>query len=204
MVQEEDADGRTIRIHPADCNQALPELLANADLKGPTFCLLDQRTTECHWSTVQALASYQPGKHKIELFYFLMAGWKNRSLKNKRDDCEIKAWWGNEHYFDSITARPDRLAELFRDRFRNELGYRYCMAFPIFGRDRRTEYWMIHATDHPEAIDLMRRSYKRIACGFDPAVEQEEFWSDDALRENLKDIQSWDGLFDNESSGVAN
>ena len=92
MVEETDSDGREIRIHPTDCNQGISKLLEKGDLKGPTFCLLDQRTTECRWSTVQALAGYGPGKHKIELFYFLMAGWKDRSLKNLKDSSEIRTW----------------------------------------------------------------------------------------------------------------
>lgn len=79
-------------------------------------------------------------------------------------------------------------------RFREELGCRYSMPFPIFNQSRKTEYWMIHATDHPEAIDLMRRAYKRIACGYDPNREQFEFWSDDDLKATLSSVPTWDGL----------
>jgi hypothetical protein len=51
-------------------------------------------------------------------------------------------------------------------RFREELGYRYSSYFPIHGaedgREIKVMYYMIHASDHPEAIKLMRRAYDKL------------------------------------------
>lgn len=61
-------------------------------------------------------------------------------------------------------------AHQFCRRFREELGYKYANAWPILGPGKRVMYHMIHATDHPEAPNLMARAY-RTATG---AVEPEE------------------------------
>ena len=48
-------------------------------------------------------------------------------------------------------------AELVARRFRDELQYKYCYAWPIYDRGSagRVMYHMIHATDHDEAPKLM-------------------------------------------------
>ena len=52
---------RNIQISRGDCNNGIIELLASNVIKQKeaTFCLLDQRTFECHWSTVEALSKYK-------------------------------------------------------------------------------------------------------------------------------------------------
>ena len=52
-------------------------------------------------------------------------------------------------------------AQVFCKRFRDELGYRYSEAFPIYrqGHGSRAMYYMIHASDHPDACALMSRAY---------------------------------------------
>ena len=58
---------RDIQVFEGDCNARIHELLASRPIrdKEATFCLLDQRTFECQWSTVVALANYKPpGSHK--------------------------------------------------------------------------------------------------------------------------------------------
>src|SRR5688500_1471301 len=64
---------RTVEVIAANCNEAIPSLLAAERVNGShaTFCLLDQWTFECEWSTVQALANYRTKQYKIEQFYFL-------------------------------------------------------------------------------------------------------------------------------------
>jgi hypothetical protein len=49
-------------------------------------------------------------------------------------------------------------------RFKDELGYRSVMPWPIYKR-RGSDiimYYMIHATDHPEAPKLMGRAYRKV------------------------------------------
>jgi three-Cys-motif partner protein len=175
---ERDSKGRKIYrkivVEPAgDFNQKVRCLLDSNCIKPKqaTFCLLDQWSTECHWSTVQALANYKmlaptddpdDPPRKIELFYFLAVGWLGRTLAATTKDPEpLNRWWGAPDW-EQLKGKTDwQLAEIFVDRFKNELGYRSVMQWPIFERESggRVMYYMIHATDHPAALGLMSRAY---------------------------------------------
>ena len=80
-------DQRNIEVHQGDFNHTVHQILVPGAIreKEATFCLLDQRTFECKWSTVKAIASYKQGGNKIELFYFLPVGWLARSIKALKD-----------------------------------------------------------------------------------------------------------------------
>src|SRR5262249_1588264 len=54
---------RKISTYFMDFNKAVHEILATGDIKETTatFCLLDQRTFECEWATVEALAHAKTG-----------------------------------------------------------------------------------------------------------------------------------------------
>lgn len=190
MVKKTPENRRSVFVTDGDANKKLPEALLKRPIKNPAFCLLDQRSTECSWKLVETISKHKTEGHKIELFYFLMAGWKNRSLKNLKvnPEADLLRWWGRSDYDLAVTADPNRLAELFCDRFRNELGYRFVVPFPIYGdpndgSNGRLQYWMIHASDHEAATSFMVRAFNRLACGYDPNAKQEDFgWSDDELR----------------------
>jgi hypothetical protein len=51
--------------------------------------------------------------------------------------------------------------ELVVQRFKEELGYWSVRGWPIYAtpQGRRTMYYLIHATDHPDAPALMARAY---------------------------------------------
>jgi hypothetical protein len=53
--------------------------------------------------------------------------------------------------------------ELFKNRFKRELGYSSVEAWPIFVNNSRSKimYSMIHATDHPAGPILMQRAYRK-------------------------------------------
>jgi three-Cys-motif partner protein len=90
--------GRAIEIVSGDFNDTVHDVLRRCKITENTasFCLLDQRTFECHWRTVETLAKFKKGGHKIELFYFLATGWLDRSLKGTtRNVDQIERWWGN-------------------------------------------------------------------------------------------------------------
>jgi hypothetical protein len=57
--QQSSGDRRVkIQVRQGDCNVIIPELLAKRPIsdREATFCLLEQRTFECHWSTIETLA----------------------------------------------------------------------------------------------------------------------------------------------------
>lgn len=171
------ANKRDIRVLSGDFNTQVDTILSSGVVteKEATFALLDQRTFECHWATVRKLAEQKTGA-KIELFYFLAVKWIHRALagtgENGADN--VAAWWGNDDWRDLRNVSQDGLRDLMRNRFLNELGYKYAFAWPIYERNAAggsVMYYMIHATDHEEAPKLMYRAYKQAVANI-PAYEQ--------------------------------
>ena len=62
----------------------------------PTFALLDQRTFECDWASVCALANYPKAQYKIEQFYFLAIAWTDRAVGGVKEPgrARMDAWYG--------------------------------------------------------------------------------------------------------------
>jgi three-Cys-motif partner protein len=166
---------RTFEVRQGDFNVRIHELLEARVIKETeaTFCLLDQRTFECHWSTVEALARYKKVGNKIELFYFLPIAWLDRALAAIRYEEKLVRWWGRSDWRVLRNMSVQERALAFCQRLKNELGYRYTMPFPIYERrfGGRIMYYMIHATDHAEANVLMARAYNHGTDGY--AGEQE-------------------------------
>ncbi len=158
---------RKIEIFEGDFNIRVKELLASGVIgqAEATFCLLDQRSTQCHWSTVEDLARYKTeGNNKIELFYFLAVGWLSRTIKaTTQDEEKLRKWWGRDDWSQFLGMRKQKQAEIFAKRVKTELSYKSVKAYPIFNKQEGSNimYYMIHATDHPEAPKLMTRAYDR-------------------------------------------
>jgi three-Cys-motif partner protein len=160
---------RDVNVYHDDFNHGVNAILCPEVLKltEATFCLLDQRTFECEWKTVRRLADYKrEAKYKIELFYFLANFWFERSIAGLRSGSKLedvcRGWWGRDDWAAAISQPRRERQEELRKRFKTELGYRFSNSFPIYGvEDRKTRimYYMIHATDHPEAPKLMKRAY---------------------------------------------
>jgi len=156
--------GRTIRIYKGDFNVKITALLRKGEVKETeaAFCLLDQRTFECHWKTLAKLASYKGAdRPKIELFYFLAVKWLARALSAVKDKKLLQRWWGRSDWSGLRHVGVDEIREKMIDRFRSELGYKSVKAWPIYERKGSdvVVYYMIHATDHAEAPKLMARAY---------------------------------------------
>jgi three-Cys-motif partner protein len=164
-----------ITVYPRDFNTEVATLLRPEVIRPTeaTFCLLDQHTFECRWSTLQVLAAYKAAgeARKIELFYFLAEDWLNRALANTTvNQAALTAWWGGDGWR-SLPHMSGRVrADLVADRFRTELGYTFAQSFPVFEtrEARQVMYYMIHASDHPDAIVLMVRAYREAVSAQEP------------------------------------
>jgi three-Cys-motif partner protein len=170
--------GRKITDKLGDFNQWIDPVLASGSItdKTATFALLDQRSTECHWSTVKKLAAHKQGSTKIELFYFFPTGWIHRAISETKDKSILDAWWGDESWRQIQDVSQDQASALCLKRIQ-ALGYRDVKSWPISARELgegRTMYHMIHATDHLEAPKLMYRAYRNL-IGSVPAGEQTKF-----------------------------
>ena len=155
---------RTVTIYSGDCNEHIPKLLASGTIsqKEATFALLDQRTFECKWSTVEHLARYKTHERKIELFYFLPNSWLDRAIAAQKDTSVIEAWWGRSDWNQLRELRSAERRDAFMKRLKEDLGYASVKPWPIRERSDggRIMYYMLHATDHPEAPKQMQRAYR--------------------------------------------
>jgi len=128
---------RKYEVGEGDFNDLLPEFLAKRPIKDKeaSFALLDQRTFECEWSSVEALAKYKPeNQHKIELFYFLPNHWLDRALAATKDKARLKAWWGRDDWAILRGQKAQERAQLVADRIK-ALGYASVKPWPIMQRD---------------------------------------------------------------------
>ena len=177
---------RHIEVIEGDFNLSIDQILSSGLIKDKTasFCLLDQFTCQCHWSTLKKLAEHKrQSERKIELFYFLGTGWLDRALPAfTRNDHIPAAWWGRPDWRSLVGLGPNKLVLKFIERFKSELGYQFVQPYPIYqrrGKNGRIMFYMIHASDHPQAPILMKRAYKS-------ALEILE--TEDQLQLELKDF----------------
>jgi three-Cys-motif partner protein len=156
---------RHFTVKHGDMNVELPKVLATRPIteKGAAFCLLDQRTFNCHWSTIEAVSSYKKEGLKIEVFYFFPIGWLDRSLEALKDEEKGLAWWGRPDWRSLRKLGTIARGELVAQRFRSEFGYKHAHPWPIYEREGggRIMYFMVHASDHDEAPKLMWRAYNQ-------------------------------------------
>jgi len=180
---------RKINVVCGDFNAKVGEILERSDINEATatFCLLDQRTFECEWSTLEILSKKKKG-HKIELFYFLATGWLNRSIKGSSVNTDrVAKWWGRSDWQTVPNMKSHDRAMLFCDRLRKELGYKHAYPWSIYSKENggRVMYHMIHATDHDEAPKIMNRAYlNALKVREDPATLQYEmahYWKQSGL-----------------------
>jgi three-Cys-motif partner protein len=168
---------RNIEIWSGDFNKNVNEILRRGKItqKEATFCLLDQRMFECHWETVKKLAVYKtPPNKKIEILYFLGVGWLHRSLSGIRHTEKMDKWWGRKDWQKLKEMKHIDIANLVRDRFEKDLGYRFAAAYPIYDKEKgnRVMYYMIHASDHEEAPTLMIRAHHKAVRSLPREVQQ--------------------------------
>ena len=174
---------RVIEVHHGDFNTLVHPLLASGKIKPSeaTFCLLDQRTFECQWATVAAIAAHRKTGNKIELFYFLAASWFDRAVSGLSDrEAKLRQWWGREDWAAFLKLTTEARRDEMVRRFRTELGYRYVYAWPIYDREKsggRVMYYMIHASDHAQAPEFMSRAYEAAVRPLPP--EQPSLLSDE-------------------------
>lgn len=170
---------RTCQILEGDFNARVDDVLSSGLIneKEAAFALLDQRTFECHWSTVKKLAAHKKAGNKIELFYFLAVKWLHRAFSGVEVNKDrVDEWWGNSDWPSLKTMKQFEIAQLMTKRMKSELGYRFALPFPIYEHEDGAGsimYYMIHATDHQQAPGLMWRAYGK-AVKVDPPPEQGE------------------------------
>jgi three-Cys-motif partner protein len=190
---------RRVTVLEGDFNDKVCEILGSGVIteKTATFALLDQRTFECEWRTVETLAQHKSSGNKIELFYFFPTGWIDRSLaavSTPQTKAKVDRWWGRTDWHHLLGMDGTVRALMVANRFDKELGYKKAVPYPIHSEKRggRVMYHMIHATDHPEAFALMVRAYRKISGRPDIEVKEQQLDLEDLLQE-LQSDESLEG-----------
>lgn len=169
---------RSVEVVPGDFNETVNTILSSGKItqKEATFCLLDQRTFECHWDTLVKLAQYkQAPNNKIELLYFLGVGWLHRAFSGLKNKEIAEKWWGRSDWEALLSMSCWDISDLVRRRFEQELGYKFAAAYPIFDQEEgnKVMYYMIHASDHDDAPALMVRAHAKAVRALPKEVQQE-------------------------------
>lgn len=181
---EKTGDARKVIVLPGDSNIKLLGHLATDPIKDneAAFCLLDQRTHECDWATVKGIATHKKGGHKIEIFYFLGISWSERAVAALNSPEEVMTkWWGRGDWKNFMDAGRQDRALILAGRFKEELGYKHAYHYPIF-KDADSSlvmFYMIHATDHDAAPELMVRAYNGIRALGEIVTQEEMEWAKD-------------------------
>jgi three-Cys-motif partner protein len=166
---------RNIHLYHGDFNTKVDEILGGRTIseKEATFCLLDQRTFECQWAAIEKLAAYKKTGNKIEIFYFLANGWLERALAAQKDMDVVARWWGRDDWPRLRDMSREGRRDVIVYRLKKDLHYASVKAWPIYERENggAIMYYMIHATDHPEAPKFMSRAYRRAVMPLEP-IEQ--------------------------------
>jgi three-Cys-motif partner protein len=167
---------RDVKVYEGDFNSLVGDVLDSVPEKEATFCLLDQRTFECDWATVDTIARHKKQGLKIEQFYFLPVGWLSRAVValKKNPEERLLRWWGRPDAATFAALKHFDQAVLMCSRFREEFGYAYVQAWPIYSEagGGRLMYYMIHSTDHPEAPVLMSRAYRQATGRGNPPTQE--------------------------------
>lgn len=179
---DQDKEKKTVTVTHGDCNQTLPMFLAENPIKDKeaTFCLLDQKSTECHWDTVRKIATHKSGDgvNKIEIFYFFAQGWIDRTVRSRTVNAEKNLRWGSDDLDDFLSLQNFDRARFLAERFKKEFEYKHCYPFPIQknGEIGTIMFYMIHASDHDRATSLMLQAYRHIGAGggLNEPIKQEE------------------------------
>lgn len=107
-------------------------------------------------------------------------------MSAQQDHSVLQAWWGQSDWQSLRELRGLHRAKLVCDRIKSEFGYKSVLPWPIHGKKDgrgRVMYYMIHATDHSEAPNLMHRAYHKAVVEKEPPEQfQFEFETWKSLR----------------------
>ena len=166
---------RKIHTHVGDVNVELPKVLASGVIPRDRTCFafVDPNSTEIDWDTIAALAGYKslvPDTKlcKVEMWILVNTGhalqrmWpRDRSKLPPADVAKSldRVMGGRSAWKDLFMSAQSstQLAYRYAERLQSEFGYQYAVPHKIRRStpSSKVQYFMVHATDHPAAIDFM-------------------------------------------------
>ncbi len=176
---------RKIHTHVGDVNVELPRVLASGVIARDRTCFafVDPNSTEIDWDTIAELAGYKslvPNTKlcKVEMWILVNTGHELQRMW-PRDRSELppadvaksldRVMGGRSAWKDLFVSGQSstQLAYRYAERLQSEFGYLYAVPHKIRRNtsSSKVQYFMVHATDHPAAIDFMTWAEKNRSAG---------------------------------------
>ena len=166
---------KRVWIREGDFNERVLTDLADGNVPKdkPCFALLDPDSTQLNWSTIESLAAYKGGDPPADCRPELLILFNTDQALLRLIPREQGLTYATSHMartLDRVMGGRDAWSDLngpqmtaatLMNRYRENLGtlgYAYTMAVPILsttGSKRRRQYFMVQASEHPKARDLM-------------------------------------------------
>jgi hypothetical protein len=144
--------------------------------KEATFALLDQRTFECHWDTVRALATHKEGWPQGRAVLLPAEQVAAAALPRRPDEesGDRDALVGSRRLENVRVANDAPVRRSLHGEVQDQV--RLCLGEGMAHqraniRRGSVTYFMICAPDHPEAPFLMRRAFERAVEAPKPVVQ---------------------------------
>jgi three-Cys-motif partner protein len=179
---ETEYPGRDIKVFEGDCNDRIPEALAELRSVSwaPTFAFLDPDGIQLRWSTLQVLAAHKkrsPYKTELWLLFSTMGLVRRLALDEsklrRQDEQAANDAFGDESWRpvydqrrrDDITGQQARAEyiNLYRWKLETELGYAHTFALEIRNDRGVPIYAMVFATDNEAGKRIMLHLYEKAA-----------------------------------------
>lgn len=130
----------------------------------PTFFMIDPFGINVNFKTIERIMNIP----KTEVFFNFMYNFTRRFTNKDSVEANLTNLFGTEkwkNYKDyTLETKENALKELYREQLKNcsDYVYQYRMCFP---NDKRTYYYLFHATNNREGCSIMKDSFAKINYG---------------------------------------
>lgn len=160
----------------------------------PTFFMIDPYGINVNFETIKRIMKIP----KTEVFFNFMYNFPRRFTTKSSVEANLTNLFGTEKWMDykdyKLEAKENALKELYREQLKtcSDYVYQYRMCFP---NDKRTYYYLFHATNNREGCAIMKDAFAKINFGNveflgpdQPRPEQLSLDMSDLKINNLKTI----------------
>lgn len=130
----------------------------------PTFFMIDPFGINAHFSTIERIMNIP----KTEVFFNFMYNFTRRFTGYQSTEENITNLFGTDNWLQFKDLKGNDKEIALRDLYRQQLKkcakyvYQYRMSFP---NDRRTYYYLFHASNNRDGCSIMKDSFAKINLG---------------------------------------
>ncbi len=130
----------------------------------PTFFMIDPYGINVSFKTIEKIMNIP----KTEVFFNFMYNFPRRFTTKSSVETNLTNLFGTEKWMNykdyKLEAKENALKELYREQLKtcSDYVYQYRMCFP---NDKRTYYYLFHATNNREGCSIMKDAFAKINFG---------------------------------------